>query len=668
MPKKVTENIMNEVSTHYVDWTDDMDQRMNREDGWNDVMDAYFGHLPEDWPYFSRVTDPRISTTVLEKKARLTNSKLRGRLVPREGGDILKARLNNALLDFQWDNAQDGGSMNSKWGSMDQDARLFSSSFALVKWKEEKDEDGEIKFEGNEFQPIDGRDAGLDPNCKNIRNANWFQHREWVTIKELETEADGGKYTGIEELKSKISENVQDRRDNAYISRIKQLKGIEDRLGEDQAFPVVEIVHEYRKDRWITFSPKYKVILRDIENPYKHGKIPVVQLKYFPLSDDPWGESEVERVLPLWRAIQATVCGFLDTMNIHMRPPLKIIEGQVRMETIIWGPEAQWIVNRADAVMEHQGSGEPLRYFQTAYSSLVAAFNTAMGDSSQGVSGVDPFNPQKTATEVKKQTMQQNVRDQDNQSALSDSIKDMMSMWLSNNQQFLFSDPKRTEYVLRIVGADMFSYFKRAGLDAMELSDSSAMTIKQIVDMQDGQVDDNKLKQMIEAGMTPKYPVIENPEEKDTTKLTYKAKMEVNEMGDSASISMTPDDLNGVYDYVPDVKSMAAGADAELSNARQQAINLLTSNPSVLQLLAQEGFRPNVKEIFTETLEDSGLRDAERFFSQINTGAETPGSTGTPENMGQPGLPNLSPAQTQAGQQMAQPSGLQGGPGIPTGL
>jgi len=558
--------------------------------------------------------------------------------------------------------------MNSKWGEMDQDTRLFASKFAEVKWKEEKDDEGKTVFEGNEFTPLDPRDSGLDPNCKNIRNANWFQKREWLTISDLEQESDAGKYTGIEKLKSKISADTQDRRDQAYTSRIKQLKGIEDRLGEDKAYPVVEIVHEYRKDKWVTFSPKYKCILRDIDNPYKHRKIPIVQLKYFTLSDDPWGESEVERVLPLWRAIQATICGFLDTMNMHMRPPIKVIEGQARMETIIWGPEAQWIVNSADAVTEHQGSGEPLRYFQTAYSSLVAAFNSAMGDSSQGVSGIDPFNPQKTATEIKKQTQQQNVRDQDNQSSLSDAIKDMMSMWLSNNQQFLFSDPKKTEHVLRIVGADMFSYFKRAGLDEMELSDSSAMTIQELIEMQDGNVDDSKIRQMVEAGLTPKYPVIENPNEKDTAKLKYKPKMEINEMGDSATLSMTPDDLEGVYDYVPDVKSMAAGADAELTNARQQALTLLTGNTQVLQLLAQEGYRPNVKEIFTETLEDSGLRDAERFFSQINTGEQAAGSPGTPASMGQPGLSEVPSPQAPAGQQMAQSPGFQGGQGIPTGI
>jgi len=43
-----------------------------------------------------------------------------------------------------------------------------------------------------------------------------------------------------------------------------------------------------------------------------------------------------------------------------------------------------------------------MQYFQTAYSAAVAAFNTAMGDMSQGISSVDPMNPKKTATEMAK--------------------------------------------------------------------------------------------------------------------------------------------------------------------------------------------------------------------------------------------------------------------------
>lgn len=653
---------LQEVLFHYQDWTEDRDVRMTRENGWNDVLDAYFGRLPENWPYLSRVVDPRLRTTVIEKKARLTNAKLRGRLVPREGADIITARINNALLDFQWDNATDGGSMNHKWGIMDQDTRLFASAFGLVTWKycEYTDENGKpkVEFNGNEFKPLDVRDVGLISG-NNVRDAKWIQVSEYLTMNELENENQlpgEPKYPGLADLKAKLDKNVQDRRDNNYQSRIKQLKGLQDRLGEDKSFPVLEIVTEYRKDRWITFSPKHKVLLRDIPNPYNHGKIPVVQLKYFPLSDDPWGESEVESVLPLWRAIQATICGFLDTMNIHMRPPLKILEGLARMETIEWGPDAQWIINQIDAITEHQGSGEPLRYFQQSYSALVSAFNTAMGDASQGVGGVDPFNPDKTATEVNDIALQRNVRDQDNQNALSDALKDMMSMWLSNNKQFLFADENMHEYVLKIIGEKDFSFFKQSGMDQVYLDEEATKMIADTVMSQNGDVSDLQLMQMAEAGSMPKYPVVENPQETDPEKLLIKPKMKLDETGTEAEISLVPEDLNGTFDYIPDVESMSSGASDKLDKARRDATDLLFNNQNVIQLLAQQGQQPNVKEILIEAFEAGGTRDPSRFFieSQPNTMGQSPqGATSLQSPMAQQGLPGVFPPQAQNEQLMA---------------
>jgi hypothetical protein len=656
--------ILAEVQQHYQEWTEDRDIRMTRENGWDDILDAYFGRLPDNWPYLSQVVDPRLRTTIIEKKARLTNSKLRGRLVPREGADIVTARINNALLDFQWDNAQDGGSMNHKWGLMDQDTRLFGSDFGLATWKycEYQDDNGETKveFNGNEFKPLDVRNVGLT-HGDNVRNAKWVQVSDWVTFEELENEnemPDDPKYPGLAELKGKLTGSTQDRRDANYISRIKSLKGLDDRLGQDKAFPVIEVVTEYRKDRWITFSPKHNVLLRDISNPYKHGKIPIVQLKYFPLSDDPWGESEVESVLPLWRAIQATINGFLDTMNIHMKPPLKIIEGLARMETIEWGPEAQWIINQENAVTEHVGSGEPLRYFQTTYSSLVAAFNTAMGDSSQGIGGVDPFNPNKTATEINKQAAQQNVRDQDNQNALSDALKDMMSMWLSNNQQFLFANPDMSEYILKIIGEKDFAFFKRAGMSDMVLDNESSQTIADAILAQNGDVNDLQMQELMNAAYTPAYPVVENPGEKDVEKLRIKPKMKIDDTGTEAEISMVPEDLNGTFNYVPDVKSMGAGADQEMQEARKQATDLLFNNQNVLALLQQEGKQPNASEILTEIFESSGTRDASRFFTDIKSASPDQGATqsaGVEPPLAQPGLTTSPTPDAQAGQQMGGP-------------
>jgi len=667
------EQTLKEVRQHYEMWTQDNEIRLTRKGGWNDITDSYYGKLPDDWPYITKIVDPRIRTSLIEKNARLINNKLRGRLIPREGNDVLGARLNNALLDFQWDDADHGGSMLTKISISDMDTRLYQSKFGIVKWLCIYKEDGTIKWEGNEFTPLDLRYCGMDSAAQHIKNAKWFQYSTWEKIEDLERQTDvSGKpmFNYLGTLKTILRENMNKSSKNTkFPSRVKQLRGIEDRTGQDMAYPEVEVVHELREDRWIDYSPLGKLIMRDINNPYEHGKICVVQLKYYPLQDDALGESEVEPVIPIWKAIQATVCGYMDEVILKQRPPLKIVEGQVRIETIQYGPEAQWIVTRPDSVTEMQSNGEAVRYFETTYSALISAFNVAMGDMSQGTSTVTPFESDKTATEVKASLRQQNVRDQKNQNDLAEFIKDIMLMWLSNNRQFLFKDPKKQEYILKIVGAENFAYFKKAGLDEMILEPEVAKTISDIVEMRPD-MSEAELNDLIEAGKTPKHPIYDNPNEKNPEKLVYKPKMEVSEQGDSAEVILTPHDLDGLYDYVADVKSMASGASQDLLDARQKALDLLLNNPSVVQLLSAEGFRPNVKELLTSTLEDLGLRDADRYFEKAETQSVPGATTGAIPNMPIAGLPAAPQTNPSVGipEQMASAGGIQNPQGIPQGI
>ena len=620
MAIKQKEEILVELTSHYNDWKDDNEIRMHRDNGWNDITDAYYGRLPDDWPYNSHVVDPILSTTLIEKNARLLNSKLKGRLVPREGGDAVKARINNAVLDFQWDNANLSGSMLSKWSMMDMDTRLYGSKFALTCWKVIRDHDGKLIFEGNEFLPKDIRDCGMDPNCQNVKDAKWFQLREWMCVDDIE-KANKNKegveiYKNIKELRDAIN-NASDRRDTEYLSRIKQLKGMEDRMGDDDSFQVVEIVTEYRPDRWITFAPKHNIILRDIKNPYKHGKIPIVQLKYYPLGDDPIGESEVERVLSLWRAIQSVINAHLDGMNVRMFPPLKIIEGQARIETLVYGPGAPWIMNQPNAVTEMNFGNGSLNEFQTNYSALKSAFNQAMGDLSQGVSNVDPNETDKTATEIKAVSRQQNIRDEKNQTDLGEAVADCMKMWLSNTQQFLFSDPDKHEHILRILGKDEFQYFKDLGMDEMELSQEAMMEIQQIIEASEGDIDDALLAEMTEAGKVPKYPVVENPYAKDPTKYKIKPKLDISKKGDYGELSVVPEDIDGVYDYIPDVKSMSVGSDMEHTMGMQRLFDTIM-NPAVTQMLASEGVKINIQDLLVNLFNQYGTKDSDQYFSSIN--------------------------------------------------
>lgn len=673
------EKLLQEVEQHYQQWTDDNNKRMTRHNGWNDITDAYWGVLPKDWPYISRVVDPIIRTTMVEKNARIINNKLRGRLVPREGGDMMGAAVNNAILDFQWDNANDGGSMLTKLSISDMDARLYQTKFALVKWRYETDGD-DVIFDGNEFYPLDIRDCGMDPQATHIRNAKWFQHRSWEVLEDLENQVDGeGKsmFSNISELKTSIKEKVGVKRTvnktNEYTPRGLQIRGLEDHTGEDLAYPIVKIVTEYRNNKWIVFSPDYHLILKVTDNKYDHKKIPVAQLRYFPIQDDPLGESEVEPVLGIWLSVQAVVNGYLDEVILKMRPPLKIIENAARVETIIYGPEAQWLVDRQDAIEEMRSSGDSLQYFQTTYQALKSAFNVAMGDlSAQNISNFGPFEGKdKTATEIRATQQQQNTRDQKNQNDLGEFLEDVMMMWMSNNKQFLFSDPNKADYIIKLVGNDLIEKFKQLGLDSVDVDPSSAKMIADIIE-QNPDMSPQEIQVLHETASMPRYPVVMNPDEKDITKLEVKAKMVLSDEGQSGELSVVPEDLDGAYNYIPDVQSMSLGANDQRIRGRTEAITLLTSNPTVLQLLQGEGYKPKVKDLLVADLEGKGLSDAERFFEKLNeqplnqlTQDQAQANGGLDPNMQVPGLPGVPQANLAGGvqQQMAGPdqSGLGGG-------
>lgn len=591
---------------HYNRGRQDMDTRRTRKNGWNDVINAYMGKLPTNWPFLSVVTDPRIRNTILEKTARLLNAKLQGRLIPRENGDVIKARINNALLDFQWDFANEGGSMIEKIAFSDQTARIFGAAFVLTYW--------DVNKNSNEIKLLDPRDLSFDGAATHIRNARWAQVREWTTWDKLEARG-----YNVSKLKKKVQsgEITSQLQSSSWESQVKANRGLMNRVGEtdEKDFTIVEVVTEWTPEYKCIFLPRVGEVIDESPNPYKHGKIPIAQLRYYPLGDDIYGDSEVESVMPLQRAINAVLCGFVDEMTLTMRPPIKIVSGQARIETIEYGPGAQWIVSRQDAVQEAQLGGQVVQNFNAVYPALVAAYNTAMGDQSLGISNVKGQFVDKTATEVNALSQQQNTRDQYNQLFLSEFLKDIMMMWLSNNKQYLLDDPSKKYYLLKILGKDNIALFQQMKLDDSDIPDYAMSQIKDVID-QNPNIPNSMIQDVMDDVSVPTNGVVLNPEETDPEKYQVKKKLDVSQNGEEADLYITQDDFDGDFDYIPDVSSMAAGAGKMMKDARQAAIQTAVL-PPVMQGLQLQGMTVNWKELLMKSFEDSGIKDAEGLIIPI---------------------------------------------------
>jgi hypothetical protein len=241
---------------------------------------------------------------------------------------------------------------------------------------------------------------------------------------------------------------------------------------------------------------------------------------------------------------------------------------------------------------------------------------------------VTPFNPEKTATEIKASEKQKLSRDQQNQIYLEQALKDQMMLWQRNNQQFMFDDPTRKIITLRIVGKEMIKDLQESGLDSESMDEEVLTALKEMIDESGGEVSDGMLDRVARSVKTYKHSVITNPEEMDPENFQVKPKLEVE--GDTGSLHILPEDLDGMYDYIPVVTSMAVNAADMQREGRDQALQLLLS-PTVQQQLQLEGEKLKVKELLVQTLEDKGVTDADKFFESIQQQPNLTGAGGIPQ-------------------------------------
>uniref|UniRef100_A0A6M3LE63 Putative portal protein n=1 Tax=viral metagenome TaxID=1070528 RepID=A0A6M3LE63_9ZZZZ len=597
------------------------------------------------WPYDALLFDPRIFTFISEKASRLISNKPQGKLIPREGSNQLAAKINNELLSYQWDQATQGGSMLSKWALMDMNTRKYGSSFAIAKWRYELDSKGIVVFDGPEMQILNNRDIAHDLSANSIENCNWFQARQYVTIQDLKNVNDQARqapiYRNLDKLKAAIQIDEKDSggggdsRSVNWTSRNRAIAGLEqDPVGKDDTFKTVEIVTEYRRDRWITFAPKHGVVIRDIDNPYKNNQLPIVMLRYYQIDDDLYGLSEIEPVKGLQKALNALLCQYVDEINQKLYSPIAVGPG-VRQHTLEWGKGARWIMNNPMTDFRLvESRSNAAQFFNNTYSVLVSAMMNALGESSLGTSNIQPFQKDKTATEVKALQLQRNSRDNFNQIFLSEAIERQYMLWHTMNQVLLFSDPKTTYYMIRISGADAVKYFSEEHLADPALSHEKAIEVGSDMDKINDVLARAKKTEGLdklfiehpelerefqihpEDYLSPQFPINKGTKQKPD----LVPKLEIDSNGKGASLAIEPDDINGSFDFSIDVQSMQVSADEEKKQGRQQAISLFATNPNITQMLAAEGVKPKFKELFVTWLEDVGFDDASRFFEAAPQG------------------------------------------------
>ncbi len=610
------QELYGKLRSHYDRSENDLQTRRTDFDKKDELFRTFIDSA--NWPYRAQVADPSTFTFIVEKTSRLISNKLRGKVSPREGSDWIKAKVANELLDYQWDCADEGGSMIQKWALMDHNTRKYGAAFGICKWRYEIEPGTKEPLHDNpEFEVIPNRDVLVNPDHSSIRG--WFQYRKYVTVSELKNVNDlaRGKpvYKNLDLLQLSLKERATeagDRRDTNYQSRNKAMKGLTDTLGEDRYDKYIEVVTEYTPTKILTFAPNHGVILREADNPWK--EIPVIHLRYYVIDDDIYGLSEIEPIEKLQKVENALISQYLDTVNTDLYPPLLVRSTGVQMHTLEFGPNKKWLVTDPTTdIQRFQTSTAATAQFVQTITFIISRMQNAVGESGAGISNINPTEQDKTATEVKDQAVQRVARDNYNQIFLSEGLKKQMLFWLKMDSKFVTKNK-----LIRIMGNDSLGFFKQNMLVPPQ---TDPMTGQAALDPNTGMPQAPSPFGINELGMEnePVYPVDQGDE--------TVPKFQMDETGESGELIIEPKDLAGTFDYVPDVESMSIQQDEDSKN-KMAMIQLVISNPLVLQLLQQEGMKPKFHDLLVETFEDIGFKDAKRFFEQVTPQDQLGGMNG----------------------------------------
>lgn len=545
-----------ELGRHY---NDSKDHFQVMRDGWDEKEAMLICKLEDeisaDDRVKSQVFDPRLSTIVFERAARVMANHPTGKAWPVSKNDIGKAKFMNLLLGYYTNNANYWRSMITKHRIMDIYSMVYGTMFALTPWMVNE----RTNYVGPEYVPVPIRAAHPQPGADSVRSSDWFQVSSFRTIKWLEKQNGKGGWKNIDKLKARIlksdkSESSDDRGDTkpdeqkSYIEE----KWYNDKWG-DSAFPKVWLVTEYRRDKWYTFAPAHgNIIVREQEDPLGLGEIPVVEKQCFPIMGSIIGLSEFETGKTLQLAINSLINLYMDGVKYSIFPPVHIDPNSVVKSSIIWSPGAKWLMKRPNVDVQHMNlSPQGLRTFQSTYGFLVSAILNQAGTSTiNNPEGVDSMMG-KTPQAIRYQASRENSRDEWDRVMMEEMLKDLYGKWIK-----MITKKQHKKVPLRLFG-DEAKYMAEQYPDVVELLDPKA--------------------------------------------------------GYSLA-SVGKQEIEATYDYELDTSSTVnKGTDFEKNNLIE-LLGLMTKSPMIIQLMREQKKDFDVAQLVKDIAKESGSKEPDKYI------------------------------------------------------
>lgn len=440
------------------------ERMFKRFSNWYDALYAQVGKVPSPWrskiyvPILARQTWALVSKFLQLKpgfEVRVRSSQF--------GDDDIQEKAEKAQkkLEYDYDNPRLDESIRDKLFSPLLDACVTGTGFAKVVWTTEMqkryerlidpitgmpDMSQEQVFEKvvgyNDLIPVNVFNVFVSPAATDLYTAPWIIIQENIPLAELESRNVAGSVELYKNLDKVSGKAKSDERSNYNRSR-NRLLGNDDMI--DKTIKMVAVYECYEGDKICTYAEGDStdggwVLIREQKNPYWHGKYPLVKFHVKKKPFQFWGEGLYETTYRLQAAYNDVFNHYLDAWNVS-NDPMLIVPENANVNDYVIEP-AGLITYRGDTPPAPFKHAEPNpQQLQT----IVNLFDAAIEGVT--VSQYATGNPN-SATDKTKGTATGILKLQEAagdvigfmRSNFKQSILQIGSMWLSNNQQFM-SEP-----------------------------------------------------------------------------------------------------------------------------------------------------------------------------------------------------------------------------------
>jgi hypothetical protein len=469
-------------------------------------------------------------------------------------------------------------------------------------------------------------DDYVGPDCWLIPIRNWVPQRGKLTMQDSDY-CHVENYVSVRWLESKLktkngdwnrtelkkiidsakegSKMQKESRDESFVEEDRNQDSSKSK-GKASQVKVVTRYEAGEDGHWVMFCPDYDdAVIRDIPNPHKNGKIPIV-LKYcFPLVDSIYGLGDFERGKTLQYAMDSLINLYLDGVKMSIFPPIVTNPNGIVASSVKYSPGARWLENIPNSIRPYNTNPQGLSTFQSTYQFLIGSILNQNGTTDTAASADSSSDPGfgKTPQALKLLQARENTRDNWDRFMMEQSVEELYDGFVNLVSQ---KQPKP-------INLDLFD-------DEIDL-------IKGV------------------------YPDVEDI-------------LRESESGSYALLTVSKNEIgNTNYKYYIDANSTNRKDDAAQSEALTNLLLVVSKIPGLSQELAKSGLKYNVGEHIKRIFASSGVEGYDKIVTSMTQEDMMQEEMNSQGNMNQPtqtaGGPGgeVTPpamAEPQSQQQMAQ--------------